>query len=215
MEHANTDIQKWKELFRVESAINYKAGTRLFCQGSSASDVYVIDHGLIKLNYDLPDGGRTILALRLPGQYIGHLGYSSQALYSFSAVAATDSALLRIRAEEVRSAINNNHVAAQFIVTMLEDDLDQITIDLCDQKTLATSQIFERMLRRFSSSRRFGDYPRDLSGRIPLSDTEIAEFLGVSAEHFSRVKRRLIQEKRLIARKGTLTLAAARSNSSD
>jgi CRP-like cAMP-binding protein len=215
MDHVSTVIQKWKELFRVESAMNYKAGTRLFCQGSSASDVYVIDHGLIKLNYDLLNGGRTILALRFPGQYAGHLGYSSQALYGFSAVAAVDSALLRIRAHEIRSVINNNHIAAQFIVTMLVEDLDQVTLDLCDQKTLAAPQILERLLQRFTSSRRFGDYHGDTSGRIPLSDAEIAEVLGVSPEHFSRVKRRLIRETRLTEYKGMLKLAAVRSNAGD
>lgn len=190
-------VKTWKTLFGLEATLTYSAGEHVFGAGSPPADVYVINEGLIKLSCNLADGGQTILALRFPGHFLGRLGPISGNPHSLTATAVVDSALFRIPAHDLRKIVREKAEAAEFIISILEDDLDNTSGDLIDQKTLTTSQMFERQFLRLASSSGSRDRGRRTSSRMPLSGGEMADLIGVSAEHLSRIKKRMINDGRL------------------
>lgn len=47
------------------------AGTRLFEQGDTQGQLFLLEEGLVKLSCALPDGQQALLSLGLPGQLLG------------------------------------------------------------------------------------------------------------------------------------------------
>lgn len=80
------------------------AGEVIFRQGERADVAYLIEAGSIEIRYEGEDEKRS-LALLGPGQVFGELGVIDGAPRSASAIAASDSRLVMVRAEKIQQSI--------------------------------------------------------------------------------------------------------------
>lgn len=190
-------VRRWEAMFGANATLKYTAGRHVFREGASATDFYVVREGLLKLSCNLSDGRHAILGLRYAGEFAGKISFVARTFQTFTATAVVDSTVIRVPVQELRATLQRKPDAAELLVTMLEEQLETTAAELVDQKTLTAPEIIERLFRDFDSSH--GPEKRGVLRvkHAALPDSEVAELVGISAEHFSRIKKRLLREGRL------------------
>ena len=196
-QQADETIRTWRRLLPWGLAGVKGAGTHLFEQGSAPREVFLLEQGVIKLSCALPDGHQALISLRLPGQLVGgacvHLLGET---YPVSAVAATECRVSSVSGEAMQRGVQLNPAVAQFLLRQQGVDLYNQTIALVEAKTLNTPELFVQFVQHLAAVL----HPQPARGPmrllLPLSDTEIASLLGITKEHFSRLKKRLQDEGR-------------------
>jgi CRP-like cAMP-binding protein len=201
-------VQRWEQIFGANGALKYTAGRHVFHEGATATYFYVVRDGLLKLSCNLSDGRHTILGLRYAGEFAGKISFVDHASQSFTATAVVDSTVIRVPLQEIRATIRRRAEAAELLLSMFERQLETTSEELVDQKTLTTPEIIERLLGRVDSCNNLTTPGVLLVGHSTLPDQEIAELVGVSPEHFSRIKRRLIKEGKLTANRAVFEMSS-------
>ncbi len=75
------------------------------------------------------------------------------------------------------------------LLRTLSMELCKLSLDMVDLKTLTAHQRLEKLLLKLEPARSGEKFSEPLPHKPPLRDAEMASLLGVSPEHFSRMKR--------------------------
>lgn len=177
-----------------------EAGQPLFHEGDPAAQVYNVTEGALKLYKLLPDGRRQIMGFILPGDF---LGIALEGDHAFTAEALKRTRMCRFsRARFAEFA--EEHPA-------LEREIYKLAAH-----ELAAAQAQVVLLGRKSAIERVASFFIDLLGRqgrragteqvivdLPMSRTDMADYLGLTKETVSRVLAEL--KKRKLIRLAALT----------
>jgi CRP/FNR family transcriptional regulator, anaerobic regulatory protein len=158
-----------------------EAGKQLIQEGDPAEDVFTLTDGMLKLYKLMPDGRRQITGFMIPGDFIG-LAYGQSYIYSAEAVVQTHACRFR------RSAL---------LERMAEHpELEHRLLGLASNE-LAAAQSQMLLLGRKSARERLASFLVGLAERrqvaegeamsLPMSRSDIADFLGLTIETVSRV----------------------------
>jgi len=161
-----------------QSSRKLDAGQHLFHQGDHDRNIYKIESGLVRLYRILNDGRRQILSLRFAGDI---LGFEAGSERHCGAEAVTS---VKVRSVDQNSAfrrLRDEPTLASQLVGMLSQELEN-----------ARDQI--AVLNRRSAIEKLAAFILELHRRqgecgtveIPLSRTDIADFLGLTIETVSR-----------------------------
>jgi CRP/FNR family nitrogen fixation transcriptional regulator len=150
----------------------HPAGSEIFAPGSEVSSFYIVKFGCVRVYRLLADGRRQISAFHLPGEVFG---FESDHQHHFfaEAVGATSTLSLRVSA------------AAELAGTLLPLAL----------RGLVRAQEHLLVLGRQNAPERVAAFLLDMFERqgglerveLPMSRTDIADYLGLSLETVSRV----------------------------
>jgi CRP/FNR family transcriptional regulator len=180
------------DLAAMASTKRLEPGQTLFHEGDTAQDVYTLTHGILKLYKLMGDGRRQITGFLLPGDFLG-LAYSQVYVYSAEAVAQTTVCRFPRR---------------QFM--RLLDRYPALEKDLLGRASseLAAAQDQMLLLGRKTARERLATFLEKVAMRhdarpgqavpLPMSRTDIADYLGLTIETVSRTFSALKAE-RLIA----------------
>jgi CRP/FNR family transcriptional regulator len=157
------------------------AGKQLIQEGDPAEDVFTLTDGMLKLYKLMPDGRRQITGFMIPGDFIG-LAYGQSYIYSAEAVVTTNACRFR------RTAL---------LEKMAEHpELEHRLLGLASNE-LAAAQAQMLLLGRKSARERLASFLVGLAERrriaaeetmsLPMSRSDIADFLGLTIETVSRV----------------------------
>lgn len=158
-----------------------EAGRQLFQEGDPADDVFTLTEGMLKLYKLMPDGRRQITGFMIPGDFIG-LAYAESYIYSAEAVVPTHACRFR------RTAL----------LEKMADypELEHRLLSLAGNE-LAAAQAQMLLLGRKSARERLASFLLGLAERrglapgesmeLPMSRSDIADFLGLTIETVSRV----------------------------
>ncbi|WP_162914222.1 helix-turn-helix domain-containing protein [Taklimakanibacter lacteus] len=171
-------LKTFGEIMSSQSLRRLDAGQHLFHQGDSDRNIYKIESGLVRLYRVLSDGRRQIISLRFAGDI---LGFESAAMRDCSAEAVTS---VRLRSLDQTSAyrrLRDEPALAPELVSLLSQELEN-----------ARGQI--AVLNRRSAIEKLSAFILELHRRqgesdsveIPLSRSDIADFLGLTIETVSR-----------------------------
>ena len=196
-QQAAETVHTWQRLLPWGLGTLKGAGTSLFEQGSTPREIFLLERGLAKLNCTLPNGQKALLSLSLPGQLVGgacvHLLDES---YPVSALAATDCRVFSLSGGIMQRELQRNPEVAHFLLRQQGLDLYNQAVALVEAKILDTPELFAQFVRQLVA---VFDPPRVRGPArllLPLSDTEIASLLGITKEHFCRLKKQLQDEGR-------------------
>lgn len=172
-----------------------EAGQPLFHEGDPATQVYNVTEGALKLTKLLPDGRRQILGFILPGDF---LGISLGGEHAFGAEALQRTRMCRFsRSRFAEFAQTHAHLEREVYKLAAHE--------------LAAAQAQMLLLGRKSALERVASFLLDLEQRrrnapgatagqvdLPMSRSEMADYLGLTKETVSRVfaelkSRKLIQ----------------------
>ena len=156
------------------------AGKQLIQEGDPADDVFTLTDGMLKLYKLMPDGRRQITGFMIPGDFIG-LAYGQSYVYSAEAVTASTACRFR------RSTLLDK--MAEY------PELEHRLLSLASNE-LAAAQAQMLLLGRKSARERLASFLLGLALRrgvgegevmsLPMSRSDIADFLGLTIETVSR-----------------------------
>lgn len=172
-------------------AIN--SGTALYHVGDPCVSVYKILTGFFKITSETPNGNEKVLGFKIPDDIIGIDGID-EIQHSRNAIALQDSTVLRIRCFNFETFDKNT-----------TDYRHEIYAILC--KEIINQQGTMSVMENMSGRAKVADFILLLSNRLKkislsqseftlfMSNIEIASYLGLAHETFSRTFMQLEQEK--------------------
>jgi len=164
-----------------------KRGQEIYAEGGDAGYCYKLVSGSVRLVKLMSDGQRQICEFLVPGDM---LGFETQGEYYFSAEAVTDAVLMRYSRRNAELLINENPAAARFVRSMTAATLQgayERMVLLCHKS--AQERVAWFLLEMADRSKVRGDGCVEL----PMTRSDIADYLGMVIETVSRVLTQLKQ----------------------
>jgi CRP/FNR family transcriptional regulator, anaerobic regulatory protein len=187
-----TETQR-KQLAALATRVEVRPRVTVYREGAPAEHLFVIGSGLVKTFRDLPSGRRRIVAFWYPGDIFG---LAERGKYAYTVHAVTASTLYRIpRAPLKELLLRDGHLQFQFLIKVTHEfrQAQHQKIALMRRDAVGKVATFFSMLEQQARDTAVGD---DIA--VPMSRSDIANFLGLSPEAVSRATRELVR-RRLVA----------------
>ena len=174
-------------LDNLGTRVTVKRGQEIYAEGDNVDSCYKLVSGSVRLVKLMSDGQRQICEFLVPGDL---LGFETQDEHYFSAEAVTESVLIRYSRRSAELLISENPAAARFVRTLTSTSLQGA---------------YERMvlLCHKSAQERIAWFLLEMADRsnieeggcvdLPMTRSDIADYLGMVIETVSRVLTQLKQ----------------------
>jgi CRP/FNR family transcriptional regulator len=178
--------------------------TVLFHQGFPAHEAYLIDSGLVKLIRTGNDGEEMILGLRSRGSILGVASMIVQKPYQVTAITLSACELRRMPMKALFDiAETDPHLNWLLHQAQSREVYEQVG-HLAGWLHLSARQRFEQFIWELASSAE--PNPETMNSkqirlRLPMRLWEVAQFIGVTPEHLSRILKQ-VEEEGIIRRRG-------------
>ena len=172
----------------------------IFSQGESPHSVCLICKGMVKLTRTESNGTRAIIGLRRKGWLLGAAAVVPGLSYASTAETMVRSELCFIPVERFLHAMDTNATFTKWVATILGQGLYKSTVDISKQSCLTGRMRLEKFLLDIFQEQSKLDLKNASILRIPLKQWEIAQLLGLSPEHLSRLIKQMEAED-VVARK--------------
>ena len=169
-------------------------GQPLFHEGDAATRVFTLTRGYLKLYTLLPDGRRQVTGFMSPGDF---LGITIDDEYAFTAEALTDAKLCWFPRNRFDEFVERNQAMERELYRVAAHELAaaQQQMVLLGRKT-APERLASFFVSLAERDERAGGREARIV-RLPMSRSDIADFLGLTKETVSRVLA-LFKRQRLI-----------------
>jgi CRP-like cAMP-binding protein len=189
-------LERWRKLV-ISSSILQECDpeTVLISGDTSGRKSFLVEDGVIALTHELSTGKQVLLALRSPGQIFGHSRHILKTSFELSAIALTPCVVRVFDSGWLIEQIRRGGEAGVLLLQQHASDLYESAPALIEHHCDASARL-ERMLAQLAAV--FGaDADEEMRVDLPLSDCHFASLLGISAQQFSTVQRRLAEEGRI------------------
>lgn len=188
------NFQRWRQIVGRASVIQRcEPETMLLSGGSSSRKSFLIEHGVVALTHYLSTGKQVFLTLRSPGQIFGHSRHLLNHSFELSASALTSCVIWMIDSQWLIEQIKRGGEAGLLLLEQHASDLYGSSAALIELTRLDAGLRLERFLTQFANAAGV-DFQDRTRVSLPLADNYLASVLGISAQQFSTVKRRLAAE---------------------
>ncbi|WP_216849909.1 Crp/Fnr family transcriptional regulator [Acidisoma sp. L85] len=176
-----------EELFSKQMAERFEAGSAVFWEGDTASHVFAVTEGVLRIFKIMSDGRRVITGFVYPGDL---LGVSLRDSYLYTAEAVTTARVRRFGRTRFQDEINHS-----------PDLRPQLFAQLCDEMAAAQDQMV--LLARKSAEERVSSFLLVIMRRLrreqqeqpvielPMTRQDMADYLGLTIETVSRTMTKL------------------------
>lgn len=166
----------------------YKQDESIYKMDDHATSLYVIQSGAVKLEKKMEDGSNHLSGFYFTGDLIGleSLGLEQ---YNYNAIALKETLVCEIRTHKLATLGESSFPVLQKINTLLSRKLREINDHLYSTRHLYTEQ---RLLCFLNTLCKKNLEPIDDSStlfHLPMSKSDIANYLGMRAESLSRAFR--------------------------
>ena len=166
----------------------------IFSQGESPHTVCLICNGLVKLTRTEPDGQRAIVGLRKTGWLLGVAALIQGLSYASTAETVTRSKLCFVPIEQFQMAMDTNTTFSKWVSKILSREAHSSLLSISNQSCLSGRQRLENFLKEIIQGQRYWHTKKALKIPIPLKQWEVAQLLGLSPEHLSRLIKQMENE---------------------
>jgi CRP/FNR family transcriptional regulator, anaerobic regulatory protein len=178
------DCSNLSQLKNLGWTLKLVPGQALFHEGDPASRVFTLTRGTLKLYKLLTDGRRQVTGFLHPGDF---LGITVDDEHAFSAEALEDSQLCSFPRTRFDDFVDDHSAMERQLYRMAAHELAaaQQQLVLLGRKT-ATERLATFLLQL---AQRAGRSPSSVAAviRLPMSRSDIADYLGLTKETVSRV----------------------------
>jgi CRP/FNR family transcriptional regulator len=182
--------QELERLSAMAGRTRLAAEQVVFCEGDPADTVFAVTEGTVRLSKMLLDGRRQITGFLSPGGFLG-IAYSDT--YAYSAEAVTALTLCRFPRRKLEALIVEMPGLERRLLSMASNELKAAQ----DQMLLLGRKSAEEKLATFLWKWCLRAGRRDRSDCIvdlPMSRTDIADYIGLTTETVSRTFSRFAKE---------------------
>lgn len=187
----------------------YPPATQLFRQGDLANEIFYVERGLLKLTHLVNDGQEIVTGLRADNTLLGMTAVALQEQHAVTATTLVASVLRRAPAQAFLQLAQTDPAFGWQLQKLHSREVEQQADQLIALQALTARQRCEALLSHLLTA--CASSTTMPLQRLPLKQREIAQLLGITPEHLSRLLKRLKAEGRLPALTGGwLRLAANR-----
>ena len=154
----------------------------IFTQGDAADAIFYIREGKIRLSVVSKGGKEATLGILSEGQFFGEGGLAGQPLRMGSAIAMTDSELMRIDRKAMMHALRKEHSLSDMFTTFLLGRNVRYEEDLVDQLFNSCEKRLARILLLMA---RFGKEGTPGTAIPKISQKTLAEMVGTTRSRVS------------------------------
>jgi CRP-like cAMP-binding protein len=177
----------WKEVEPLPPSHIYPSGTELFHQSTLASEVYLIDSGLVKLVRTESDGRQLIVGLRSPGWILGAAPVIAKKEHPVTGTTIISSSLRVLSGKMFCDLLRDS---SQFSWKLHEIQSLEILDDvsrLAQFGSCSARNRLEQLLWQLISDREVQTNGKRIQLQLPLKQWEIAELIAVTPAYLSRL----------------------------
>jgi CRP/FNR family transcriptional regulator len=180
---AYLDAAEQKRVVSIMNTVTIEARRPLFDEAEPAEYVYNVTSGALKIYKLLPDGRRQITGFLFPGDFVGLVHND---VYAYSAEALTRTDLCRFPRHKLESLLTEIPQLERRLLGMASHELAaaQDQMMLLGRKS-ARERVVSFLLMLSDSGARRGR-PADTAS-LPMTRTDIGDYLGLTIETVSRV----------------------------
>jgi CRP/FNR family transcriptional regulator, anaerobic regulatory protein len=183
--------EEQKQLASIMTTIEVAARQPIFEETDPAEHVFNVTAGAVKIYKLLPDGRRQITGFLAPGDF---LGLTHQDTYAYSAEALVNTRLCRFPRLKLEGLLDEMPKLEQRLLGMASHELaaaqDQMV--LLGRKTAKERRVSFLLMMSAAATRR-GTSGDTVS--LPMSRSDIADYLGLTIETISRTFTQLRKQK--------------------
>lgn len=176
----------------IVTPVTCEAGQPVFDEGEPSTHLFNVTRGAVRVYKLLPDGRRQVTGFLFPGDFLG-LSNGEQETYAYSAEAMTEVDLCRFPRRSLEVVIEENIKLEKRLLRMAANELavaqDQML--LLGRKT-ARERVASFFLSLSERAVKRGQPGNPIS--VPMSRTDIADYLGLTTETVSRTVTQLKTE---------------------
>lgn len=178
------------ELLANGTATRWRPGTIVFREGDTASVVYGVVAGRIRIEVGTPTGGRLVLGVKEPGDLFGELGAIDGRPRSATAIAIDDVELVQTPVDDFLASLRDRPELALQLLERISQDLRRSVGRATARASADTTQRLAMLL--VDLAERYGEY-QDAFVVIDLSLTQedLAGWIGATREATARSLRTL------------------------
>jgi CRP-like cAMP-binding protein len=184
------------EINRLFTDHGHPPGEVLYFEGSSATSLYVIADGNVKLLRHTTSGKDVMLDILKPGEFFGSLSHSKADTYAETALAHTQACILSIDGVDFRRILSDHPPVALKVMDIMSERLREAHEMM---RLLSVSTVEQRLaFVLLKLGDKLGE--QDETGlliQMPLARGDLAELTGTTTETASRVMSQF-QKDRLI-----------------
>lgn len=183
-------VRSLDSLANTRRLVRFERRQTIVCEGATAVSLFNIVSGVVKLYRSLPDGRTQIVGIRLPGEFFA---IADGEKYTATAEALTSVVVCRFSRSRLKQLMQQFPQIQAKLLEMSYRHLAaaQDQIFLLGRKT--AREKVASFLMRYSG--KFDPERMDKYRRVPMTRTEIADFLGLTTETVSRVLTSFAREK--------------------
>jgi len=190
LEHASNDSRKvLREKF---SPLNLEKGQYAFFEGDNATDLYLIESGVIEANIVHANGKLYVFHFIFPGEILGEGALFGEDFCPFSAVVRKDASLWRIARGDILPVLESDPSISSYLFKLVGQKLFRCYVKA---RCIAGERVEKRLacvlLKAVNEQGIAG-----CQGRIdpPLTNRDISGLIGSTEETVSRIMSRLKRE---------------------
>lgn len=192
---ARIDPRQFELLFSGCKVERYAAGQHLFVQEDAADRIYGVMSGTVEISIYSPGGQKLVANIELSRSLVGEIGALDGRPRTATAICLTACELVSLSRAQLFDRIEKNPPLARAMIDLLCARLRWVSGELGDQ---AFFGIEARLAKRLVF---LGGVMADGDGWIPISQSELGEFLGATRESVNKTlndwrSRRIIDIKR-------------------
>lgn len=187
-----------------EDTQTYARGVALFHQGQTLQEVLQVLVGVIKLTVSDAAGGHSIVGLALTGEWLGTAAVIAGHPTPVGAVTCCDTVVRCVPAQTFRRGLEENPQLSHQIHRAHARDWCRQVAWIGQLGSLRSIQRLRHILCGFAPAARTCAGSPALKLQLPIQHGELAELIGVTREHLSRLLRDLERDGLLRREKGWL-----------
>lgn len=189
----------WSDAALPGISTSYSAGEILFRQADPPREILVVDRGLIKLTRLDHEGQEVVVGLRASGAILGAAAVIVGGAQQMTATTLTDCVVRRYSLQPFLKQVRTDPELNWSLIEAHSRELWEQAEQLADLKHLSARQRFERLLCQLVELLCIDDNHKTIRLPLPLKFCEIAQLIGVTPEHLSRLLKQ-VEEEGLVRR---------------
>jgi len=183
-------LEQARELEALAGDLSLPAGELLVREGQPRRGVFSVTSGALRRIRLLPDGRRLVAGFLMPGDFIG---FSNATHYRHSIEAIVDSKLCAFPKTDMRALCQQHPALERELLDRACLELDATRDNLMSLARMTPLERLAAFLLDMAARRRRRGWS-DAEVILPMTRTDIADYLGLTVETVSRSFTRLRQE---------------------
>jgi CRP/FNR family transcriptional regulator len=201
---ASPCAEVWNTVSTLAPPREYQSAEELFSQGSLLDHVFLVNYGLIKLIHLDEEGQESILGLRSGGSILGACSAIVKRPSPISAVALVNCQVNTFPVNTFLDLARTDPNLSWYLHQVQSNEVYEQVEHLAGLRNLSAQQRLEQLLWQLISVTHMADERKPVRLNLPLKYWEIAQLVGITPEHLSRVLRQIQEEGKMRRENGAL-----------